>query len=338
MTTSKIDKDYVFDYLVNNHNGIYRPNTGWIEIPCPYCDKNSDKRHFNINKDEGNFYFRCFRASCLASGPLTGVEAIHIGIKDKNIIDYIENEYLANRGKTFKTKYHRNEKMEVERDNPSKICCDYFYNRVKVDLLEVMEEYRIFTNLKLFYKRNQDKIDYYLLKYFIKEHRDKHYLYFINDTYTLILYRQCDGDDKGQISLVRKKNMTHKPYSLEVPKKKIDGTNTLYVSEGPFDIINIKLHKTKNKEGIYVALGGLAKLYKILKEFSKIYYFPDIIIFSDSDVLVGHYKRVIRYIKKYIGRLYVVYNKAGKDYGEDYTKWDLEELLIYDNLERSIYD
>lgn len=325
-------------------NGGKNHRTGWIEVKCPRCDSKSKKRHLNVRLVEDTaIQYRCFRAGCEIHGILQKPIAKELGLTNPKLLDAIDNEYLRFIGKKSFNNYYKNDTDEINfsEDEISKEINDYFKSRTGKDLTkELRDDFRIFTNLENFYEKNKDYIDYNLIKFFIRFHKGKDYIYFLNQANTLVLYRQVNGDDKGKFSLITsmKRTKSHLPYGFTVDKKYAtlclhkEGSNTLILAEGPFDILNARLSATGRLAGRYVSSGGSAQTGKIVREFCKYVYRPVIVIFSDSDVNINYYKyKILKSVKKRIERMYVIYNNNGKDIGENPKDWDLQRYEIYRN-------
>lgn len=323
MTTKKSNYNYkkkLEQFLMDNREGRYH-NTAWLECKCPFCDSNSKKRHFNILIDRNQpLIFRCFRASCGRSGVINKNMARTLGITNSMLLEDIENDYLTTSKTKLSSSYYVNDFIddytyEVELHDLRDDTKEYFYKRTGIKIDKYKSLFRICDNMTQFVKDNKARFDsrklYFLLKL---EENDHRFIYFFNDTYTMVFYREIDGDKKGKISLVDNvydRYVRHKPYYFSTNK-----TPVLYVAEGIFDIINTYFY-VGNKKGNYIASNGFASTRNILFEFTKYIYFPDVIIMSDEDVPIEKY---LWFLKGRLGdrikSLKIIYNELDKDIGD----------------------
>lgn len=323
MTTKKSNYNYkkkLEQFLIDNREGRYY-NTAWLECKCPFCDSNSKKGHFNILIDRRQpLIFRCFRASCGRSGVINKNMARTLGVTNSMLLEAIENDYLTSSKTKLSSSYYVNDFIddytyEVELHDLREDTKEYFYKRTGIKIDKYKSLFRICDNMTQFVKDNKARFDsrklYFLLKL---EENDHRFIYFFNDTYTMVFYREIDGDKKGKISLVDNvydRYVRHKPYYFSTDK-----TPVLYVAEGIFDIINTYFY-VGNKKGNYIASNGFASTRNILFEFTKYIYFPDVIILSDEDVPIEKY---LWFLKGRLGdrikSLKIIYNELDKDIGD----------------------
>ena len=329
-------------FIMSEDGARWHRNTKWMQTKCPLCDGHSKKSHFHLHIQEGTpLIYKCHRSSCGISGLLDKNMAKKIGLIGNELLDEIDNEYLKFIGRRQTKSYYKNKnEIDYSEYKTNEAVNEYFLNRTGKELtIEIKDEFRIFTDLNEFYNKNKDYIEYSSIKPFLYYHKFKDYIYFLNDTFTMVLYRQVNGDDKGKFSIISNTNTkTHKPYSFKVLIK--DSTlrlhkpksNTLIIAEGPFDILNARLSATGRLAGTYVASGGNAQIIGIVKEFCKYYYKPVIVIFSDTDVNINFYKyKVLNSVKKRLYKMYVIYNNNSKDIGDNPKDWDLKSYEIYRN-------
>ena len=339
MSMTKSLRDEIREYISEGMDSKIWKSTGWVSIKCPVCDHNSKKHHLSIQLKEGTpIIYKCFRASCGIGGIMDKNMARKIGISNSKLLADIDDEMLKFHKFKDNIEYHKSEKRFSTLLTNKKNVEDYFYDRTHVNLVDVQDKLRIFTDLNDFYKKNKRYIDYDKIKYFLNLDRNSDFIYFLNDTHSMILYRELkDNGRKGKIPLVNTDNSfkTHKPYAFKnkgeykIHKK---NSNTIFLAEGTFDIINTYLHLAKDIEGYFVASGGFSQSYRILKNFSKYYFKPVVIISSDNDVAVEYYRyKLLPRIRKRIGKMILLYNKNGKDMGDLRDgKLDVEKITLYD--------
>lgn len=337
------DNSYKKDFLntmLKKHPTSKISDKGYLNCPCPVCDKNENrsKDHLYILiNDNAPLAYWCFRATCGIKGVVNKSLAKKLGITDEDLLDKIGGESSKKGSRKYKVSYFTNGKLKIPSDvsNEAK---DYFYKRTGVDLTnEVSNKFHIFSNLKLFYKLNKEYIDNTNIKKYIYHHKDKDYIYFLNETCTSVTYRRIDdnGDySKGKINLVSPENIfiKHKPYSFTIEEGKDYNKKgeTLFIAEGIFDILNVYfIANKKNIKGTYITSGGNAGMVSIIREFSKFNRNANIIIFADNDVPLSFYKKRLSKLTNRLNEITVYYNEASKDIGDISKPIKLKKYIIY---------
>ncbi len=319
--------------------GKFHRNSGWLQTKCPVCDGTSKKSHLNICLKEGSpIIYKCFRASCGISGVLNRQMARKIGIYSSNLLEAIDTENLLYHKYNDNVEYYKNEKSKYKLGVLSDKAKDYFYKRTGHDADEYQAFFRICSDLEKFYKDNKDKLNYDKLQYIIKKHKKGSYIYFFNDTYTLVYYREIGGDNaKGKYPLIEKKDSlkVHKPCTFrnkgENKLHKKRGSSTLFIAEGIFDIINAFFHVSNSFNGYFMASSGFVATKGVIQTFSKYFYKPYVVVFSDSDVDIEYYRfKILPSIVKRISSLVIIYNRKAHDMGEVEKGFDLERIVIYE--------
>lgn len=323
MTMKKNDFNYkkaLEQFLFDYRDGRYH-NTAWLECKCPFCDMNSKKRHLNILMDRNHpLIFRCFRASCGRSGVVNKKMGRTLGITNSSLLEAIENDYLKSSKTKLVPSYYVNDfiedySYEVELHDLRDDTKEYFFKRTGIKVDKYKSLFRICDNITKFISDNKGRFNAKKLYYLTKlEESGNNFIYFFNDTYTMLYYRQINGDKKGKMSLVDNvydRYIRHKPYYFSSDKNP-----KLYIAEGIFDIINTYFY-TGNKKGSYIASNGFASTRNILFEFTKYIYLPDIVILSDNDVPIEKYQKFLRgQLDNRIRTLNILYNENDKDIGD----------------------
>lgn len=321
-------KEEILQNLKDN-DGIWRPSSGYISVKCPFCDQTSSKRHFNICiQDDSPMIFRCFRARCGVAGVLNKKIARRLGINNRRLLDYIEDEFV--KGSKYKTSsefYSNDYEPDIDEDYVGLLGMlsddteEYFKTRTNTSARENQYLFRICDDLHYFYKYNKQRIDYSRIEWLLKsEKMGNKYIYFFNDRYSMFIYRQTNGDRKGKISLMKRNILyKHKPYTIERTDGMFDitkDTKTLFIAEGVFDIINTYFYLGRNVNGHFIASGGFSATKNIIMDYSKYNYKPHIVIISDGDVPLHVYQKwILKHTDKRISHLDIHYNKNAKDIG-----------------------
>ena len=322
-------------YNIDSH-AKYRKSTGWLTTKCPYCDAESKKSHFNIKLvDNEAIIYKCFRATCGIGGMLNKKILRKLGISNSKLIEDVENEYLKY------SNFHKSNTYYEKEDNYklgeiSNEAEDYFKSRTNKSIYEYQKVFRIVTNLEEFVRLNRKKIKHSKLNFLLYHERNgKKFICFLNDRYTMLYYREIYGDNlKGKVSISNSTDITlkHKPYAL-VRKGSIKmhekGSATLFLAEGPFDIINTYLYLGTDVDATFIASTSFNASKSIIMEFSKYKYLPYVIIISDSDIDIQTYRyKILKYIDNRVSHLVVLYNEFYKDIGDFKYGFKLKKINL----------
>ena len=323
----------LFDYIIDNVDSPkWNPRSRYLDCKCPICDANTSKKHGHFHiylNDNQPIFYSCFRASCGVKGVLNRKMAMQLGLTNPAFLKVIQNSFNSNimidSSKNFRYKGLSN----IDLGELDDVTCDYFKMRTgRVLTKDLQKRFRICCSINEFVRNNsnQEKLDFESLEYLqYKENvLNKKYIYFFNDTYTMLYGRQINGDEKIKLSIIKSSNplLRHSFFMFRGDGSRKfsegDSEDTLFLAEGIFDIINAYFHVYKDYSGIFMASTAFTSTYNCITVVSKEIYKPDIVILSDDDVHINIYTRSIlrRLNKKRLGDMYVVYNKEGKDLGE----------------------
>lgn len=332
-------RNYLLEYFLDKKDAK-KWQTNWIAIKCPYCDHNSKKRHLYIRlEDNTAIIYKCFRASCGVAGPFNKKMARKLNIYSPRILEEIDNEVLRyNKFHKSDEYYKANDSKSIKFPPISLPVEEYFKSRTNHDVHEFQEYFRIVSDLPSFIKENKNKLNIEEKKLSNFLNKKDEYIYFFNDTYSMMYYRNIDpAKDKGKISTIYEdKNSfkNHKPYAFynkgEEKLHTRKNSTTLIIAEGTFDIINTYFHVAQKVQGFFMASNGFAATKKLIRDFSKWYYKPYIVMVSDNDVKLDYYKyKLLPKIKDRISNLVVLYNKNGKDMGDIPKKgFNIERVVL----------
>ena len=320
-------QETVLNYLYKyDEKAKFRKSRGWVTVKCPYCDTSSNKSHFNIQLKEGQpIIYKCFRASCGVGGVLNKKVARKLNISDTKVLGELDDMFLAN------TKYHTSNEYYAKEGNYklgeiNDVCENYFKLRTGASATMYQNKFRIASSLEEFVRLNSKKITFMNnIKFLLEaEKHGRDFIYFFNDRYTMLYYREINGlDIKGKVAINKNSSilLKHKPYSVvhtgKASKLHNKGSDTLFLAEGIFDIINTVLFIAPEVTGTFIASTSFEASRSIIQEFSKYKYKPYIVIISDSDIDLPLYKfKILRYIEKRISDMLVLYNTVAKDFGD----------------------
>jgi len=357
-----LSKEELVDSITNSiidSNDTHREyDTDWsLKIRCPICgdsETNPNAMHHYVKLGNANDFplaFKCYKPGC-KSGILTSKELNkYYGIKDPIIlksIDYYNNEVgVINTDKDFNDITVQLEYNKIPESNLiiDKYVSQYFMNRTGIKLTySFIKKYRLVTDVKQFMESlsSEDRnIATVKLLYVMVNKFHKNYIGFFNERFDMVQFRNINpNDDKDKrfikVSLTQLKSDTqhssfvYHEYELNTDMFEVYKRHNIYMSEGTFDIINIKEHIKHNTPGSYYNTGGINGMLKIINTLVKYDYNINLIIYSDSDIDYQFYKKIYNIIKPRLNNklgcgLIVCYNNIYKDYG-DINHLDINQI------------
>lgn len=216
----------------------------------------------------------------------------------------------------------------------SSIAEDYFLNRTGKSLIEYQDKLRIATNIREWMRVNHTGIIEPLITLARWEDLGDRFIYFFNDAFSTVHYREIWGDKRGRITLVKngKERLKHKPYYIDntnILTDSFNGFDEVIFAEGPFDIINSYIHLFNDRKALFIASGGLANTRSLVMEFTKYHYRARITFVSDDDVDISWYKKyLLKKIDSRISELVVYYNQKAKDVGNISDGFDMKKITL----------
>ncbi len=229
---------------------IYKPTSGgkWIQLYCPYCNDSNRK----LNPDHGHLYicttfpyFTCFR--CNKSGGLLYLLQ-NTGFNDNNILKYLKSLHTSN------IYYNNYKQLKLSNNNI------YYDELIKIhmDFKKLdLKKYNIFS--KYIYNRclNIDPIDFFIYPIIIN---GEVCCQFKNSNFDICTTRYLNKFNKQRYININKN------YYYFQDIKLIINYNSIVISEGAFDLINLYNYFKQFKNSFFIAAGGAAlhKLFNIL--------------------------------------------------------------------------
>ena len=338
-------KDIFVDEILRLHYTAQPPkgDSKYMMCPCPVCDgsdtRTRDHLHILIS-DNAPLVYGCFRATCGIKGVVNKTFARKLGIRNSELLDILSDESNVKGSRMYKATYFNNGKLRIP-DKVDDECSVYFYKRTGKSLTyEIQKKFNIFTNLAEFAELNKNNIDYYKVNKYVFHHKKRKYLYFLNETGTSLIYRSIDNKhefSKGRINLVepQDKFREHKPYGFRItkskPKNRLKKTQpTLFIAEGPFDILNTYFVDNEEINGTYISSAGNVRMISIIREYIKYNRNSAIYIYADNDVPPTVYKKKLsKFLKDRVDEVYLVYNTLSKDIGDIQKPIKLKKKILY---------
>lgn len=300
-------------------------HTGWIKIDgrriCAECARHKRKTLYIYIKEGFRPFLKCFRISCDIRRYMTVKDFHDLGFTNNEAIKLLtENTTMT----PVKTSNLNDEVPVIINDRfLNKNQLDYFKARTNIDLTEEdIVKYRIIPNLsEVIYDTYEEDID--TIEKFkqtkIKSNKDA--ITFADHDYSMYYYRGINSNIKLKFNTGISYGYTH-----------VVGTpNTIVITEGIFDIINVMTKYCVIDDAVYIASGGIEAMAKdIIKYYAKyIDTMERLIIFADSDIKLQNkytynekfYNKLIRTIENKLGKLafkelYIVYSSRCKDFGD----------------------
>ena len=313
--------------------------TGWIKINgdriCNECPHHK-RRSLYILMKEGNLPFlKCFRISCTIKRYITKADFLSFGFTNMEAIKCLLEDSISYNAKSEKD-IGSTVPLVISDYTLSKDQADYFEARTNIyPDYETIEEYRIIPNIYKAIYETYDDVETHMRFEETKIRENKYNITFATQNYNMFFYRDIHASD---IKLKFSVGNTE-PYTLGDS----DSPEYMVIAEGVFDLINIYSKYAVIDKAIYIATGGAQAIFNEIcdyytKHIESIKY---LIIFADSDISLGNnkytydkkfYDNLFYKLNKTLGKdvfkeIYLVYNKASKDFG------DMREEILPEKLQ-----
>ena len=318
------------NHILTNLHGKKASN-GWYNIRgdsfCSNCATHTRSALYILAKEGTPPAMNCFRAGCGERGVMNASDFIRIGFDNEEATKVILRESSkiskgsVTRSDSVQTPLVRNVELSTYQKQVLRDRCRFTNQEIR----DAVSLYRIIPNLTKTIDDNYNDVD-------IRKRFD--YLRLAAVSGELVSFATKDFNTfsvrseklKGMISI---KESIFTGYTLM--SQSVNAIETLVVTEGVFDILNIKRFYCNIDNALYVATLGFANMYNLIKRYycKHIGSVKTLIIFADSDVSHGNsytydkrmYTNLLRKLTKDLGdnafqEIYIVYNKASKDFGD----------------------
>lgn len=325
MTASEKFIDHL-EYMLNakrRGNNWFLIDSGLICTTCARRRRNTLYIHIDgVNKP----YLNCFRIGCDLKRYIAEKDFDKLGFDDKPSIKALMDM------KSDQTSFeidNRNDtcRLVISDKIPSQEQIEYFKNRTGITLNESnISFYRFIPNLHQVLMENfkddihvmhtLDKLNIRPHKYSINFYTNK------GDTFT---YRSIKYDKKAKITT----GLHESYYEIMGDGDKVEW---LFVAEGIFDIINFYHRYGGIDNGLYVALNGSTSYVDAISKYymdhmselkhlvliidSDITIEEDLLYTYDKNIVNNIIKRLDRSIRSSFKEIWIVHNKASKDFGD----------------------
>ena len=309
-----------------------------ISIRCPYCGDsrhNSRDTHLYIKLDvkEGEVYFfHCQK--CKTSGIVDKkfFQLLDIPIEE---FEFIKDYNKGVRSNNNITRHINIEKLNIKyprifNNEITNKKLKYFNNRMGTNLkLSQIKQFKMIPNL--YDLLNDNHIHYLTVKEKFAEILDSNYIGFLTADNKIVIMRDITGKKQHYNYIINDKLSDYR--RLYIIPNKIDITNEIIdvnVAEGVFDILGVYIHflKESNDHTLNMAVCGsnydTIMNYLISKGFLRI----NLNIYSDADVEVSFYERLLKKYKLFLNSLNLYYNNKEKDFGTKLSNISINRRIL----------
>lgn len=323
-----------------------------IVCRCPFCGQTSsiNKKHLYISaRDDRPIMYNCFK--CNSSGIADYKFLQLLGIKDVSLIRQVQaynSEKLSENSKhlskrEFKTydsysinksrythAFYTNADLSIIQTK-----LNYINQRLKTNLSqsELLNQ-KVILDIRMFYNdiRNTFNVSTRDMQLILNE-----YIGFLSVDNSCLSLRHIKNDDLPRWIIVNVTNqgdsvLLNKAYGIPT---RVYGVNTIYASEGQFDILSIYNNLTKKSPGFYVAISG-SKYTSILEFIVEKFGLMNVNLelFFDND---DTGKSSMNFMKYYLNKFRFIYNgtirfhinKKSKDFGVPLDEIEDQIFNIY---------
>jgi len=308
-----IYQDNFIDYL--NKSGLHpKVNNKNIIISCPFCELGQKKDHYHLHISKEIPIFHCFQSECEKKGTLrkllTAIEGHDISTK---FIDKVTLENFKQKRNVF-TDDNVQTKVFLPQLGNNMLKELYLRKRLKFHNIPFETIKGLIFNVHEFLSINTIPINETLFR--IRDYLHSNFIGFLTENKNTVVFRNIDD---SQPMRYFKLKVQSSPFVDYYKLNGIDkSSNTIVLAEGIFDIFSEHIFDFLNiKESVNLYASALSSKYGPLLQ-SIVYheqiFRPKVVILSDRGISLDWYKTLKFRNKHIIDKLYVYYNKTGKDF------------------------
>lgn len=316
------------DFIMDKLRGK-RASNGWYNIRgdsfCSNCAAHVRSALYVLAKEGSPPILNCFRAGCCERKLMSASDFIRIGFENQEAVKVILDE-SAKVSRNSLVKHDRNPLVRtVELSVYQKQILRDRCNFSTKDLQEAVDKYRLIPNLiKVIDDNYHDEATLKKFEYLRQVSQNGNVIVFATNDYNTFTIRS--DKFKGMISI---SESVFSGYTLK--SDIFEKAESLVITEGVFDLLNIKRFYANIDNGVYIASLGFTNMFNLIKRYYCKYIetVKTLIIFADSDVSNGSsfsydkrmYNNLLKKISKELGddafkEIYIIYNQASKDFGD----------------------
>ncbi len=287
---------------------------------CPWCEKDSDKKHGHLYISVDDPVFYCQR--CGEKGIIVKLihylqgdfdQLINPHIIEKTSHTYTKKNLLStDKTYTFSANSYDSQVLNYKEKY------NYLSNRIGKNL-DIKKIPGLIFSLKAFIKENQIEVDNWQFKNL--DYLDEKFIGFLTTRKTAVILRNCDSSDKYRYYkfLLGKESSFFIDFYSILSGKINSSLPNIVLCEGVFDLLvpcfNEGLKDLKKNSVMWAATLGKGSFLKTLT--SVLNYLKivkaNVNILSDRDVPIYFYNHIKN--MPFVNNLNVFYNKLGKDFG-----------------------
>lgn len=326
-----------------------KSQNGWFKITgdriCAECPRHKNRSLYVWIQDGKHPFLKCFRASCTIRRYMTVEDFNDFGFDNKDAIRVL---MTSSKIDTDAKEWNMKSKPVILQDKIlNSMQLKYLEKRtgIRANLTDVMF-YRIVPNLHQTIHDTLDEDDTELMSKFnsVNIPNDKKAITFATRDYRMFMYRTIYGNYKIKYAL-------EKDYGYTLYKGLPNTVDTLVITEGIFDIINIYNKYYKKSKSLYIASLGAESILECICYWYRqhVETIKNIVIFADSDKMENFkltydkkfYNKLIHIIDNKIGlnnfdSIKLYYNTKSKDFGDISLEIDKKEVILYKREETNV--
>ena len=304
-------KEYLGDIKITRKNIICR---------CPYCEMESDKKHFHLYISLESPIFHCFKSECNQKG---GIDRLTHKLSGKNIDDFFDKSLK----KIKSTIPAEDTCITIPDIKPNTFVSKVEYLKKRLmtaddDLIYGIEN--LILDINTFLSSN-NLINQDIEKY--KDFLHENFVGFLTKNRSILVLRNIDESSKLRYHKITIKQVQNVDYYLTYNDM---SKSNITIAEGIFDILMEKKIDTINKKentSLYAAClsTNYESLIKSLAYYESAFR-QNITILSDRGISLKYYRRIKQNTKHIIDSMTIYYNMDNKDFGE--TAKNIEKFVI----------
>jgi len=314
-----------------------------VSIRCPYCgdsQKNKLHSHFYIELESPH---RVFCQKCNFKGILTTEILRDLGVYNAELFAMVKK---SNKDFSKNIKFRRissglliDQRVKLPLvDFSSELemrKVEYIEKRLNFELTdELVEKFKIITNFKKFLFDNSfltkyiknDKRTKYLFKMF-----QKYCIGFLSTDRSTVIFRTIDKrETKFRYYIFMMRDNGYKMYTIKNSIDPLTLDVKINIAEGPLDVIGIYLFSDEKTRDSEVFSGPAGKNYPtVVNKFARLGFLNSTYnIFSDSEVKVGYYRRVLKDSLIPLDQFVISYNNKFEDFGTEKDNIEISHVKL----------
>lgn len=306
-----------------------KASNGWYNIRgdsfCTTCATHKRSALYILVKEGSPPALNCFRAGCGERKVMAASDFGRIGFYNHEAIKLIVNESAKGTKSYINTATHNHLIRKVDLSIYQKETLRDRCRMTNDEIKSAVDKFRIIPDVvKVIEDNYEDPNIRYKFSYLKDVSKRGEAVVFATDDYNTFAIRS--EKLKGMISI---NESVFTGYTLK--SDLCDNVENLVITEGIFDILNIKRFYCDIDNAMFIATLGFANMFNLIKRYyiKHIDTVKSLIIFADSDINRGEsysynkvqYNKLLNKINKEFGsqafkEIFIVYNTDSKDFGD----------------------